>query len=292
MMSRRLAAFLLLLPIFATAADKPYDRKETEAKLKQVLVGKVAVTQKFYTEKELHFDAQGNLVGDSKAGPWTAFGRVEIRGVRLGDNNLLLTGNRNVMRWEGTEMANHTLDNEEVRISIDLPANPNGQTISALLAKIFLFRALRMSDVVPDYWKDFLATERTRAAERQQYQAVMMKDIKPVDDNITPPKLLSKAKSIDISTKPFQDVNADTVTLQFIVDAAGGVKDVQITKPVGLGADDPIAEEIEQWKFEPAMSNNRPVGVVMYAKRLIRFEKQQGMPMHPCPLSTDISQCQ
>jgi TonB family protein len=292
MMSRSLAAFLLLLPILSSAADRPFDRKQMEDKIKQVLVGKVAVMQKFYTERDLHFDPQGNLVGTAKTGPWTAYGRVEIKAVRLTDTRLQLTGCRNVMRWEGTELANYTLDNDLVRISIALPPQPSGEAISALLAKIFLFRALRISDVVPDYWKDFLTTERARSAERLQYQAMMMKDIKPLDDAIKPPKLLSKAKGIEIGGKPFQNPDANTVVLQFIVDAGGNVKDVQITKPVGVGADDPIAEEIEQWKFEPAMSGGNPVGVVMYAQRQVRFEKQQGMPLHPCPLATEISQCQ
>ncbi|MBZ5530245.1 MAG: energy transducer TonB [Acidobacteriia bacterium] len=297
MMPRILASLLLLLPVFSAASgsrndEKPYDRKEVEAKLKQILVGKVAVMQQFYREHELHFDSYGNLVGTAKIGPWTAYGRVEIATAKLGDKTLLLTGKRNVMRWEGTEMGNYTLDDDEVRITIDLPPNPSGNAISATLAKIFLFRAQRLSDIVPEYWKDFLTTERSRSAQWQQRQAEMLKDVKNVGDDVKPPKLLSKANSIEIGPAPFKDVNAETVTLQFIVDPSGSVKDVQITKPVGAGADDPVAEVIEQWKFEPATSSAGPVSVLMYAKRLIRFEKQQGMPLHPCPLATDASVCQ
>jgi hypothetical protein len=288
---------VLLLSSFVCASsdDKPYDRKDIEGKLKQILVGKVAVLQKFYVNNDLHFDPQGNLAGDAKTGPWTSSGRVEIKNVKLSDTTLLLEGNRNVMRWEGTELGNHTLDNDDVRIVIDLPPNPTGRIISALLSRIFLFRALRMSDVVPDYWKDFLATERSRAAERQKYQAVMMKDIKTVDNNIKPPRLLTKDRTVEIAVQPFHDVDDDTVTFQFIVDATGGVKDLQITKPVGEGADDPIAEEIEQWKFEPAMSDNSPVGVVMYAKHVVKFARKQqpGVRMQLCtPDMQTTSQCQ
>ncbi len=297
MMSRVFASLLLLLPVFSAASgsfnnDKPYDRKEVEAKLKQILVGKVAVMQRFYREHELHFDSYGDLVGTAKVGPWTAFGRVEIATAKLGDKTLVLTGKRNIMRWEGTEMGNYTLDNDEVRITIDLPPNPSGTAISAALAKIFLFRAQRLSDIVPEYWKDFLTTERSRSAQWQQRQAAMLKDVKNIGDDVKPPRLLSKANSIEIGPAPFKDVNAETVTLQFIVGPGGSVKDVQITKPVGAGADDPVAEEIAQWKFEPATSNAAPVSVLMYAKRLIRFEKEQGMPMHPCPLATDAKVCQ
>jgi len=51
------------------------------------------------------------------------------------------------------------------------------------------------------------------------------------------------------------------VVLSIVVDAQGGVDDVQIVKPLGLGLDEKAEETVKTWKFKPALRNGLPVPV-------------------------------
>lgn len=51
------------------------------------------------------------------------------------------------------------------------------------------------------------------------------------------------------------------VVLSIVVDAKGGVRDVQVLKPLGHGLDQQAAETVKTWKFRPALRNGVPVPV-------------------------------
>ncbi len=283
----------LLLPANPAAPGKPIDRAATEAKLRTLMVGRVAIFQHFYKGNDLHFDSTGTLIGGSHTGSWTAYGGVEIDSVKLGSHSLVLAGRRNVRRWEGDELTNYTLDTP-VRVELDFEPNESVASLVSALEKVFLFRAQRLSDIVPGFWKDFLTTERGRSAAWRKEQSLLMKDVKAVAQNITPPRLLSGAGGIDIAVAPFQDADANTFTASFIVGRDGAVKDVQIIKPVGVGVDDAFAEKIARWKFAPAMSGSRPVEVLMYSRVLIHLPNQRHLdPAHmmPCPNAENVFAC-
>lgn len=269
------------------------DRAATEAKMTALMVGRVAILQNFYKSSELHFDSAGRLMGSSQSGPWTAFGGIEIDSVKVGSRSLILTGRRNVRRWENGELINYTLDTP-VRIELDLEPGESMPSLVHALQSVFLFRSQRLSDIVPGYWKDFLTTERSRNAAWQKEQSQEMKDAKNVAADITPPRLLSSADGIEIAATPYREEDDNTFTASFIVDRDGTVKDVQIIKPVGLGVDDAIVKKIAEWKFAPAMSGAGPVEVLMYSRMLIKFPKQRRIdPFQalPCPNSVNLYSC-
>jgi len=287
--------FLLLLlgPAKSAVPGKPLDHAATESKLKTLMVGRVAILQTFYTSDQLHFDSTGKLIGNCHTGPWTVFGGIEIDSVKLGAHSLVLTGRRNVRRWEGDELINYTLD-RPVRIELELEPNESMASLVGALEKVFLFRAQRLSDVVPEFWKGFLTTERSRSAAWQNEQSRLMKDVKAMAQNVTPPRLLSGAGGFDIAAAPFQDMDNNTFTASFIVDRNGAVKDLEIIKPVGVGVDDAYAEKISHWKFTPAMSDAGPVEVLMYSRVLVRLPNQRHLdPYHtmPCPNLDNVFAC-
>jgi TonB family protein len=51
------------------------------------------------------------------------------------------------------------------------------------------------------------------------------------------------------------------VVLSIVVDAQGGVDDVRVVKPLGLGLDEKAEETVKTWKFKPALRNGLPVPV-------------------------------
>ena len=52
-----------------------------------------------------------------------------------------------------------------------------------------------------------------------------------------------------------------TVLLWLIVGADGKPRDIRVQRSVGMGLDEKAIEAVEQWKFEPAMKDGRPVAV-------------------------------
>jgi TonB family protein len=52
-----------------------------------------------------------------------------------------------------------------------------------------------------------------------------------------------------------------TVVLWITVDAAGGVTDCRVVKPLGLGLDEKAVETVRTWKFKPALRSGTPVPV-------------------------------
>jgi periplasmic protein TonB len=52
-----------------------------------------------------------------------------------------------------------------------------------------------------------------------------------------------------------------TDVLSIIVTADGGVEDVQVVRPLGLGLDQNAIKTVKSWKFRPAMRNGHPVAV-------------------------------
>jgi len=284
--NRRTLALLALLGLFLPiAASQPADHAVLEAKLQKVLQGKVAVLRNFYTSDQLSFDSEGNLKGMSKTGPWTSYGRVEIDSVQLTDDAAVIKARRNVVKWEesASEFSNYTL-NHSAHITIDLAPGYDEAALAATIDKVFLSRQQRLSDIVPDYWKELLTTERTRRAKYDEAKAQIMKGVLLNASNVIPPKLQSSAKGIEISSRPFAHLTKDTLAFSFVVSEKGEVKNLQIEKPVGLGKDDESATIIESWKFSPAMKDGSPVGVMMHARRI--FYPGRDRDPHqslPCP---------
>lgn len=291
-----LVLILGFLPVTPISARVPgFDRKGMEAKLREQMVGKVAVLRNFYKQDDLTFDSQGTLVGSSKAGPWTYYARIQVSSINLTNDSLVIKGDRNVVQWElsVSEFKNYTLDEKPIRITIRLDPGYVENSVASAITKIFLTRETRLSDVVPGYWKEILTTERERRADWDAQKAAAMKNVHDLNPDISAPKLLSKAEGIQISSTPFKDLLPNNLALSFVVDEEGEVKQLQIEKPVGLGLDDPIAETILRWKWEPARMSGNPVAVLMHAKILFPAEKGHIDPYHtqPCPSLPNVFQC-
>lgn len=289
-----LSAILLTLSLAAAPSD--VDRKGLEQKLRDAFVGKGATLRTFYVQNELEFDKDGHLIGQSKTGPWTYYARLQVSSLKLTDNALLIRGSRNVVQWEATaaEFNNFTLEDKPVKISIHLGSGYTEESVLSAIDAVFLTRDTRLSDVVPSYWKEILITERQRRAEWDQAKAEVMKNVSTGSAEVAPPKLLSRAEGIETSLAPYTEITANQLILSYVVDEHGQVKQVDIEKPIGLGLDDPIADLISGWKYEPATRGGHPVAVLMHARYIYKTPKGRALdPYHtlPCPFIENVFAC-
>jgi len=197
--------------------------------------------------------------------------------------------------WElsAREFRNYTLHDHSLRIAIHVTPESTEQSLMSAVGKVFLTREALLSDFVPDYWKGIVTTDRERRREWEQKKAAIMQTVSEAGSASSRPRLSSPAEGIQTSLDPFAEVFPNNLTLSFVVDENGDVRGLEIDKPVGLGLDDAVAESILRWKWEPAIKDNKPVAVLMYARVL--FPAQQGHidPYHtqPCRGMPNLRQC-
>lgn len=122
---------------------------------------------------------------------------------------------------------------------------------------VFLVDSDSMMDIVPEYWRAYFAR-----LEGKPYST-------PVPDHpvfyvkkgvITPPKV-KFTPDPEYSTEARQVKYEGRTRVSLIVDEAGAVKELQITKPLGLGLDEKAIAAVRTWKFEPAQKDGKPVAV-------------------------------
>jgi Gram-negative bacterial TonB protein C-terminal len=278
----------------AGAAPEDADLHNLENKLREAFVGRGATLQKFYTSNDLEFDDQGKLLNESKIGSWTNSGRIQVSSLKFKETTLAITGKRDVAEWDKTagEFKNYPLDSK-VHITIHLQPGYTTQAVLTAIDHVFMTRDTFLSDLAPDYWKELLATERQRRIEWNTKKQEAMKDVVADGAGVTAPKLLSKPEGIQTSLTPFADPEDNQVLLWYVVNKNGEVQMVEITKPVGLGIDDPIADTILKWKFEPAMQDGHPVAVLMHARYTLKTPSGHIDPYHtlPCPGIDNVFAC-
>jgi len=291
-----LATVLVLAGCLAAGGPSDDTRKKAlEAKVRQIMVGKIATLQQFYKASDLQFDGEGNPLEPGKTGPWTYYGRVEVESVKFEGDDLVIKGQRSVAKWDpaANEFRNYSLKDSPVRINLHAQAGITEEELARALDRVFQPRNVKLSDLVPGYWKELLTTERQRRAEWEKQTMELMRSVTTVDAEVSLPKLLSSANGLQTSQAAYKELRENQSSFSFVVDENGEVKNVQIEKPIGLGIDDPVAELIERWKYEPARKNGHPVAVLMHARFTYFHRDGQIDPYHtmPCPGIDNFYQC-
>ncbi|HEV2177071.1 MAG TPA: energy transducer TonB [Terriglobia bacterium] len=80
-----------------------------------------------------------------------------------------------------------------------------------------------------------------------------------------------------------------TVVLSIVADEHGGVGDVQVLTPLGLGLDENAVDTVKTWKFRPALRNGAPVSVRMLVEVTFRMDGSNPVPPS-CTLPATVAQ--
>ena len=221
---------------------------------------------------------------------------VKISSVKVSsDDQLVFQGERYCVLFdkESGEFLN-VKTGDKVALSLRLPSGAKTtDSIIPLLYKMFLTGKDSLPDLVPSYWRDCLHQKMNRRDKHSPWECVahdaqnepdftgkkLVWDVPPPDTTLHTGAVKyslrhkiaylaeNGIKSPQVAMAPdplFQweqrrtTLDDITLVLAFNISDTGAVHDVSIVTPVGMGLDDDAARTVEQWKFTPALCEDKP----------------------------------
>ena len=83
-----------------------------------------------------------------------------------------------------------------------------------------------------------------------------------IGGGVSAPRAIYKPEP-EYSTEARQAKYQGTVVVSLIVGSDGKAHDVRVARSLGMGLDEKAIEAVQQWRFEPAMKDGRPVAVAV-----------------------------
>jgi TonB family protein len=265
-------AFCALLFLQLARADDA----ALEQQLKSDYAGKILTLRHFYAGEHLKFRPDGTLQADAPIGPWTIDGRIAVEEVHVSGRSLSIKGRRVNVTFDSQlkaqdqlttiddyygkdrEDLGKTLRGRNTEIEIELPReNPDQKDVSSAMHAVFLGDSESMMDIVPEFWRAYFAKQEGKSYSTPVRDRPVYFVKKGV---VTPPKVLSDPEP-EFSKEARQVKYEGTMFVSLILDEAGSVQELQITKPLGLGLDENAIATVHTWKFEPAQKDGKPVAV-------------------------------
>jgi len=108
-----------------------------------------------------------------------------------------------------------------------------------------------------------------------------------IDESITPP--VPTLQGPPVYTEEARKARVQgVVILKTVIDTAGVVRDVEVLRGLPMGLTEAAVEAVEQWRYEPAKRDGRPVPV--YLTVTVQFSLREDPPGSPGELSILYSQ--
>lgn len=132
---------------------------DLENTLRAKYVQKVMRLRGFCLDGRLHFDSKGGVVGRVHPGAWT-LSSVGIKKVKVSADKVELSGSRLAEMYDPKQMKFMLVRaDKDVRIVVDRDATQPDTAVINSIAHVFVSEGDRLIDLVPEYWKPWVAGE-------------------------------------------------------------------------------------------------------------------------------------
>jgi TonB family protein len=262
---------------------------------------KILVLRDFYRGERLRYDSAGMSTGSAVPGDWTVNGFVRVTSLSLSGHRLTIQADRLSLvnggqtfgfQQSGGKKKEKAKKASGLRIEVEFdPSGITGEKADVALSRIFLTSQDRFADLVPDCWKPCVLAASTGKG-RTQYiacgfppefaaipgvvpksdeHAESVQDgdgepkgsdlqVIPIGKGVTPPRRVS-GPDPDLSTEARQLGYKGAIGLLIVVDKTGQVRNIRVSKPLGLGLEHKAVEAVTKWRFNPAEKDGQPVAV-------------------------------
>ncbi len=207
------------------------------------------------------YDATGTPINPGVEGPWTIYGRVKIRKIKLDDHKLVMEGVRQIYRIQGNGLEPANWDhNAHITLRLAAPALSIADA-ETVMRRVFDLSTDEIVQSAPEYWRDYLI-----AASKNLGQAKMDPPagvaLMAGGKGITPPHAIFTPEP-DYTELARKARFQGEAMYAIVVSGDGSVSSVKILRPLGFGLDDSAVHKIKTWRFEPARKNGDPRPVMM-----------------------------
>jgi TonB family protein len=246
--------------LFACLLGPGLRAQSTEADIKARLMGKPLYLKGFWGGDKLHFDASEQLIGASSVVSFTVAG-FDLTRVQLKRDKLMLEGRRIGLELANDKPIRVPLHDESIRIEVD--CNPGGDYGKALDA-ILVDGLADLTPLLPLYWSGY--AHRVFLQEAQPPRPVQPQNIpadaraKRVGGGVKAPILLS-APEPQFSPAARALKYSGRCRVELWVRTDGTVSHLSVVRATGLGLDEHALAVVQQYKFKPAMEDDKPVTV-------------------------------
>jgi TonB family protein len=273
------AMFAAVLTLFALAFPHRSawaGSHDLETQLKANYAGKVLTLRHFYHGDHLKFHSDGSLAGAASEGPWTIDGQIAVEEIQLHGGLLEIKGRRIYVIFDSKSKPQDTLtildtykgkDREDVekllrqsvvKIEVELPSAAQGfDEVASSMRVVFAFPGESLLEVVPDYWRHYFAQLESRPGPFKPTEKLYY--VGP-GNGVSAPRVTFDPEP-EYSEAAQKLKYQGTVVLSLVLDPAGTARDLQITKPIGLGLDERAIDAVRTWKFVPALKDGVAVPV-------------------------------
>jgi TonB family protein len=278
-----LVVALLISPLQLFAVDS------LEQHLRDQYKGRTLVLRDIVVSARLDYDANGILANTAKPGDWTVYGVVQVKGIKVDRNRIVIDAKRILFNPTGSGFQMES--NGNIRIAVNQGARTSFDNADALISRIFLTDHDDFAETLPDYWKpcvlfglatntplkykgckfsrEFLKVPGVRSrtedtANPDDLPAAISKSVSyevfRTGKGITPPKHISGSQP-DFSDEARLARYSGRTILGVVIDQAGNAQNVWIISPSGYGLTQRAIEAISAWKFQPATKDGKPVAI-------------------------------
>lgn len=284
MIRRPVLLLLLIFPALVPAFAGNLKDQNPEAALNDQYRDKILALRHPLEKNSQLYDTDGNVLKGGHEGPWTLYGRVLVKKIRVEKDSVLIEGRRlNYIKFVG-DLVPTPAGNLKIEIKLGKPVS-SAEEMDALLGRVFALSDEDMIESAPAFWRHYLknqiarahgqepqkdaATRRTRGvAEIKVIEGIAGKDGEPVavlhqtGGGTTAPKAIytPEPEYTDVAR---HEKYQGTLEMEMIVDQTGNVRQPRITRPLGMGLDENAVNKVLTWKFDPATVDNKPVAVLL-----------------------------
>lgn len=265
------ATFLFACAVVAFASDQLGDALNHQYK------DHIYTLRQPMTLPTQQYDSQGNSPTASALGPWTIYGRMQIKNIKLEKTRVIVEGQRIGMEFDRAAKILVPVplkDKIKLEISLAQPLDSADQA-HTVLSYVFAFSKDDFLASVPALWRQYLTDNLESYAD--DGSQLLFKPFRPVNpparkteepvngvyhvgNGVTFPKRTFTPEP-DYSPTARAEKFRATLVLRVVVDDSGAVRNVGLAMPAGLGLDEEAERTVATWKFEPALRNGQPVAV-------------------------------
>jgi TonB family protein len=267
---RKLSPTACLLAIFlALTSLATAQTTNIKDELQRRYKGKVFLIQGWYQDNELTYNSTGTVMGTPKIGSWSE-SAVKIRSIKIRCNDFVLKGYRGGFAYDPKTKKFGMLIGDKLEVAITVQADPATLTTAQLDAlEHAIFTQSAKPDALPEYWRDFMVRgeqdPKKDGVNKGEIVSGIQSSSQPVyriGDRVTAPRVHSHNEP-DFTEVARQSRYQGTVLLSAVVDDHGMPTQLKILRPLGMGLDDAAIDCVEQWRFDPAKRDNKPVAVIV-----------------------------